>query len=253
MTEVVLASRVGQGVGDLVQRAHRFSDLSDYTCFQRASIRAADLGFFGLISLIGRTVKFEVEGQENWEASSQDGHIPIYTFWHDCIFLSTYYWRQRGIVVMTSQSFDGEYIARFIQRFGYGAARGSSTRGSVGAVIEMIRLMRQRQPAAFTIDGPKGPRHVAKMGAVILAKKTGNPILPFTVTAARCWSFTKSWDSFVIPMPFTRARLDIAQPIFVRSDADEAEMEARRCELQDSLDSLESRGQEWRTGLSKRG
>ncbi|MGI8977876.1 MAG: lysophospholipid acyltransferase family protein [Pirellulaceae bacterium] len=252
MTEAVLARRVDPDADDIVHRAHQFSDLSDYTFWQRASIRAADLGFFGMISLIGRTVRIQVEGQEHWEASTQGGHIPIYTFWHDCIFLGTYYWRQRGIVVMTSQSFDGEYIARFIQRFGYGAARGSSTRGSVGAVIEMIRLMRHGQPAAFTIDGPKGPRHVAKMGAVLLAKKTGNPILPFTVTPARSWSFTKSWDAFVIPKPFTRARLEIATPIFVRSDADESEMEARRCELQEALDSLETRGQEWRAALSKR-
>jgi lysophospholipid acyltransferase (LPLAT)-like uncharacterized protein len=253
MAEAILAGRVDQGADEIVERAHRFNDLSEYSFSKRFSIRAADLGFYGIISLIGRTVKFEVEGQEHWDASTLGGHIPIYTFWHDCIFLSTYYWQRRGIVVMTSQSFDGEYIARFIQRFGYGAARGSSTRGSVGAVIEMIRLMRHRQPVAFTIDGPKGPRHVAKMGAVILAKKTGNPILPFTVTPARYWSFTKSWDSFVIPKPFTRARLEMAKPIFVRPDADEAEMEARRCELQESLDSLETRGQEWRAELSKRG
>src|SRR6185369_4758339 len=208
--------------------------------------------FFFLINLIGRTVRWEMIGWENWEAANKDGHIPIYTFWHNRVFLSTYFWRRRRIVVMTSQSFDGEYIARFIQRFGYGAARGSSTRGSVRAVIEMIRLMRHGQPAAFTIDGPKGPRHVAKMGAVILAKKTGNPILPFTVTPARYWSFTKSWDAFIVPKPFSRARLEMAQPIFVRSDADEAEMEARRCELQDALDGLESRGKVWRAGLSQR-
>src|SRR5688500_19433593 len=76
---------------------------------------------------------------------------------------------------MTSRSFDGEYIARFIQRFGYGAVRGSSTRGGVGAIVEMVRLMRAGLPTAFTIDGPKGPRYVAKMGAVLLAKKTGQP------------------------------------------------------------------------------
>ena len=114
---------------------------------------------------------------------------------------------------MTSQSFDGEYIARFIQRFGYGAARGSSTRGAVGAIIEMTRLMRAGSPTAFTIDGPKGPRYVAKMGAVLLAKKTGQPILPFTISA-RHWEAKRSWDGFQIPLPFSRARLDIAQPIY---------------------------------------
>src|SRR5205823_5355921 len=117
-------------------------------------------------------------------------------------FLSAYFWQRRGIVAMTSQSFDGEYIARFIQRFGFGAARGSSTRGATGAVVEMVRLMRAGCPAAFTIDGPKGPPYVAKMGAVLLAKKTGHPILPFTITAANFWEANKSWDRFQVPRPF---------------------------------------------------
>jgi lysophospholipid acyltransferase (LPLAT)-like uncharacterized protein len=129
------------------------------------------------------------------------------------VFLSTYFWQRRAIVVMTSRSFDGEYIARFIQRFGYGAARGSSTRGATGAVVEMVRLMRAGCPAGFTIDGPKGPRYVAKMGAVLLAKKTGNPVLPFTIAAERFWEARKSWDHFQIPQPFTRAHVIIAPPI----------------------------------------
>ena len=91
-------------------------------------------------------MRWQVEGWENSGSCKQGRDIPIYTFWHNRIFLSTYFWRQRRIVVMTSQSFDGEYIARFIQRFGYGAARGSSTRGAVGAVIEMARSDAGRLP-----------------------------------------------------------------------------------------------------------
>src|SRR5207244_487171 len=116
-------------------RAYSFADLSSYSFKDRLLIRCADLAFFILIKLIGGTVKFEIEGWENWEAAAHDGKIPIYTFWHNRVFLATYFWRQRRIVVMTSRSFDGEYIARFIQRFGYGAARGSSTRGATGAVV----------------------------------------------------------------------------------------------------------------------
>ena len=101
-----------------VGRAYSFGDLSAYSLKDRLAIRAADLVFFLLIKLIGRTVKFEVEGWENWKAVSAEGRIPIYTFWHNRVFLSTYFWQGRGIVVMTSQSFDGEYIARFIRRFG---------------------------------------------------------------------------------------------------------------------------------------
>jgi lysophospholipid acyltransferase (LPLAT)-like uncharacterized protein len=220
-------------------RAYSFANLSAYSLKQRVLIRAADLAFFLLINLIGRTVNFKIEGWENWEAASRDGKIPIYTFWHNRVFLATYFWRRRRIVVMTSQSFDGEYIARFIKRFGYGAARGSSTRGATGAVVEMIRLMRAGCPTAFTIDGPKGPRYVAKMGAVLLAKKTGNPILPFTITADRFWEAKKSWDGFQVPKPFTRAQVKIAAPIFVRPDADETELNAKRDELQGALEGLD--------------
>ena len=227
-----------------LDRAYAFASLSSYSLKHRLLIRGADLVFFLLIKLIGRTVRFEVEGWDNWEAASRDGKIPIYTFWHNRVFLATYFWRHRRIVVMTSRSFDGEYIARFIQRFGYGAARGSSTRGATGAIVEMVRLMRAGCPTAFTIDGPKGPRYVAKMGAVLLAKKTGNPILPFTITARKSWEAKKSWDGFQTPKPFTRARVFIAPPIFVPSDAEEEVLEAKRDELQHALDQINQHGEE---------
>src|SRR5438876_10362694 len=232
-------------------RAYSFADLSAFSFKDRWLIRAADLAFFILIKLIGRTVKFEIEGWENWEAAARDGKIPIYTFWHNRVFLSTYFWQRRQIVVMTSRSFDGEYIARFIQRFGYGAARGSSTRGATGAIVEMVRLMRAGSPTAFTIDGPKGPRYIAKMGAVLLAKKTGNPILPFTITARKFWEAKKSWDGFQIPKPFTRARVYIARPIYVPSDATDEVLEAKRDELQRALDQINQQGEEWRQALSE--
>jgi lysophospholipid acyltransferase (LPLAT)-like uncharacterized protein len=238
--------RAGERAAESVERAYRFASLSAYPFKKRLLIRAADLVFYVLIRLIGRTTRFEVEGWQHWEEATRNERIPIYTFWHNRVFLATYFWRRRKIVVMTSQSFDGEYIARFIQRFGYGAARGSSTRGGVGAVVEMVRLMRAGCPTAFTIDGPKGPRYVAKMGAVLLAKKTGNPILPFNITPASFWEAKKSWDAFQVPKPFTRAFTQIAPPIFVPSDADEDMLNARHAELQQALDELTRRGEEWR-------
>ena len=230
-------------------RAYSAADLSAYSLRDRVLIRAAALAFYVMIKIIGHSTRFEIAGWEHWEAVTRSGKIPIYTFWHDHVFLATYFWRRRGIVVMTSQSFDGEYIARFIQRFGYGAARGSSTRGATGAVVEMVRLMRSGSPTAFTIDGPKGPKHVAKMGAVLLAKKTGNPMLPFTVTAEKFWEVKKSWDRFQVPKLFTRARVDIAPPIFVPADAHEKLLEAKRGELQSALDEINRRGVEWQKKL----
>src|SRR6266508_6457574 len=158
-----------------IERAYNFTDLSKYSFTDRLLIRAADLAIFAIIKVIGATIKFEVEGWENWEAAS-NGQTPIYTSWHNTIFLSTYFWRRRGIIVMSSRSFDAEYTARTIKRFGFGTVRGSSTRGHTGATIEMVRLVRAGCPAGFVIDGPKGPRYVAKMGAVLVATKTGQPI-----------------------------------------------------------------------------
>lgn len=241
------ATKVSARAGD-VERAYKFADLSEYPFKKRLIIRLADLAFYTLINLIGRTIKFEVNGWENHERVVSDGHLPIYVFWHERIFLTTYWWRNRRIVVLTSKSFDGEYIARFIQRFGYGAVRGSSTRGGVGAVVEMVRLMRSGCTTAFTIDGPKGPPRVAKLGAVLLAKKSGHPILPVTMALERRW-IAPTWDSFQVPKPFSRACVFVAPPIYVPSEADEAELAAKNELLQSTLDDLTARGEEWRETL----
>jgi lysophospholipid acyltransferase (LPLAT)-like uncharacterized protein len=232
-----------------IREVYRFASLDDYSLKQRWLIRLADYAFYFLINLIGKTVRFEpAEGWENFEAIERAGKLPIYTFWHNRIFLGTYFFRRRGIVVITSQSFDGEYIARFIQRFGYGAVRGSSTRGGVAALVEMIRLMRARLPMGFTIDGPKGPKYVAKIGACLLAKKTGNPLMPFAVEAEKFWQ-VKSWDNLQIPKPFSRARVFIAEPIYISPDAGDEALENKRLELQKSLDELVKRGEQWRESI----
>jgi hypothetical protein len=232
-----------------VDRAYSFSDLSPYSWKERLMIRAADLAFFALINLIGRTMKFEVEGFEHHETVTDNGRLPIYTFWHDRILATTYWWRNCRAVVLTSRSFDGEYIARFIQRFGYGAVRGSSTRGAVGAVVEMARVMRAGCPTCFVVDGPKGPPYVAKMGAVLLAKRSGHPIVPVTMALHRLWKLP-SWDAFQIPKPFTRAKIFVAPPIYVTADANDEELERKRTELQQVLDGLNTCAEQWRAGVS---
>jgi hypothetical protein len=228
-----------------IENSYQTADLSAYTIRQRVVIHLADWAFYLLIKFIGKTIRYETEGWENFEQIERSGKIPIYCFWHNQIFAGTYFFRNRGIVVITSQSFDGEYIARFIQRFGYGAVRGSSTRGGVGALVEMIRLMKKGLPMGFTVDGPRGPKYVAKTGAVLLAKKTGNPLMPFVVETEKFWTI-KSWDRLRIPKPFTRARVFIAEPVYVASDAAETEIENKRLELQRKLDGAVELAKQWR-------
>lgn len=230
---------------DKVTKVYQFPDLSKYSLKERILIRAADLAFYFVITVIGKTLKYEVEDRENFEAIERANKIPIYTFWHNRIFAGTYFFKKRGIILMSSQSFDGEYIARFIQRLGYGVVRGSSTRGGVSALVEMIRLMKSGLPMGFSIDGPKGPKYVAKMGACLLAKKTGNPVMPFVLESRKYWEIG-SWDKLQIPKPFSKVKIIIAPPIYISEDANNEELENSRLELQKSLDELVRRGEQWR-------
>jgi lysophospholipid acyltransferase (LPLAT)-like uncharacterized protein len=201
-------------------------------------------GFF-VIHLIGRTVRWQSVGDAHLQQIYDCGKRAIFTFWHGRIFPSTYYWRNRGIVVMTSMNLDGEAIAQCIQRFGYGAARGSSSRGGLRALAEMIRLGRAGRDTAFTIDGPRGPRYVAKQGPVLLALKTGAAIFCFHIAMQHRIQLN-SWDHFQIPLPFTRAVVLKAAPIWVPPDASEEQLRSLHDEMQRTLDDLREKGDSWR-------
>jgi lysophospholipid acyltransferase (LPLAT)-like uncharacterized protein len=236
-------------VSEQIANAYEFARLDRYSFGQRLIIRSAGFLFYWLVRMIGVTVRFEANGMERFAEIEQAGRLPIYSFWHDRIVAGTYYFRNRGIIVLSSTSFDSEYTARCIQRFGFGIIKGSSTRGGIQALVGMIRMMKQGFATAFTIDGPKGPRYEAKAGPILLAKKTGNPLIPFVIECKRFWTI-KSWDRLQIPKPFTRANLIIGDPIYVPADATDNEIENKRLELQFALDELVGRGEAWRLGLT---
>ena len=195
---------------------------------------------YPLISLLGRTLRWRVEGLHHYDAIVASGRQPVMAFWHGRILPATYYFRRRGIVVITSENFDGEWIARIIERFGYGTARGSTTRGGKKALVQLVRAMRAGRPAGFTIDGPRGPARVAQPGAVWLAGATGNPLLPFHLEASKAWTL-RSWDRTQIPKPFSTVALVVGEPIAVTADATEDEREVARLDLESKLVALERR------------
>jgi lysophospholipid acyltransferase (LPLAT)-like uncharacterized protein len=163
------------------------------------------------------------------------GPVTIWTFWHRCVIPAAHRCRDNQIAVMTSRSFDGEYIARIISRFGFVPVRGSSSRGAVGALIGMRQQLEQGHSVAFTIDGPRGPRYVAKPGPVLLAKKTGVPIGCFYIHLERAWVLN-SWDRMMIPKPFSRAMFSASAPITVPPDATDEQMKALHQQMQDTLE-----------------
>jgi len=197
---------------------------------------------YPLISALGHTLRWRVEGLHHYDAILASGRRPVMAFWHGRILPATFYFRRRGIVVITSENFDGEWIARIIERFGFGTARGSTTRGGSAALRQMVRDMRAGRAAGFTVDGPRGPARIAQPGAVWLAKATGNPLLPFHLEASSCWS-VRSWDRTQIPKPFSTVALVVGDPIPVPRDASEHDLEAMRDRLERTLRALEDRAQ----------
>jgi lysophospholipid acyltransferase (LPLAT)-like uncharacterized protein len=193
---------------------------------------------YPLIALLGLTLRWIVDGAHYHDAIVRSGRQPILSLWHGRILAGTLYWKGRGFVVITSENFDGEWIARIIRRFGFGTARGSTSRGGVKALVQLKRDMAAGRPAAFTVDGPRGPARVAQPGAVWLAGATGNPLLPFHIESDRGWTMA-SWDAAQIPKPFSRVAIAIGPPIDV-PDTEEATVEAKRRELEERLAALES-------------
>ncbi|MBA3915420.1 MAG: DUF374 domain-containing protein, partial [Acidobacteriales bacterium] len=157
-----------------------------FTWKQRISLWLISWVGFLAIRLIGPTLRFRISREEGATADLGAGPM-VYAFWHRSVFPAAYLWRGRGIRVMTSRSYDGEYIARIIEKLGFVAVRGSSSRGGLRALLGMRRDLSQSWPVAFTIDGPRGPLYVAKPGPVLLARTTGASITAFYIALEDPW------------------------------------------------------------------
>ena len=203
-------------------------------------LQASLIGAVGYpaIAMLGRTWRWRVAGQEHLDGILASGRFPVMAFWHGRILPSIYYYRHRDIVVITSDNFDGEWIAKIIHRFGYTTARGSTSRNAARAALRAKRRMQEGHAVGVTVDGPRGPALVAQPGAVWLAKATGNPILPFHIEAERHWT-APSWDSTQIPLPFSRIAVVMGEPMTVPPDVDDAGLDAKRVELEHRLMALE--------------
>jgi lysophospholipid acyltransferase (LPLAT)-like uncharacterized protein len=198
---------------------------------------------YRMVAALGATLRWRVEGLEHFDGIFTEGRRPIMAFWHGRILPATYYFSRLGIVVITSENFDGEWIAGIIERFGYGTARGSTSRGGLRALLQLKRDMAAGCPAGFTVDGPRGPARVSQPGAVWLAKATGNPILPFHLEADRHWTL-RSWDRTQIPKPFATMALVIGEPFDIAAEADAAALESARQSLDRRLHALEDRARQ---------
>jgi hypothetical protein len=142
----------------------------------------------------------------------------IFALWHDELFSPSYLHRHEGVIAVVSSSQDGELLAQVLSRLGYQLARGSSTRNGMQAVRQVLEHMqRTKADAVLTVDGPRGPRHQVKEGAVYLAAKSGLPVVPVRVHMHPVKRFHKAWDKFQLPLPGARCIVYYGQPYTLES------------------------------------
>ena len=175
--------------------------------------------------------------QRQFEQQAQGGRRPIlFAFWHGRMlyFLKLYEYLGARVTVLVSQSRDGESVAQLLSCFGFQTARGSTSRGGARGLLAVVNKVRSGMHACFTPDGPRGPRFQVQPGLVMVAKRTGAPILPMTFGAQ--WKrVLASWDAFLLPLPFSRVVVVYGEPIYVPADASAADLEAKRREVEASL------------------
>jgi lysophospholipid acyltransferase (LPLAT)-like uncharacterized protein len=194
----------------------------------------------GLLNSILATCRVSTEGEENFRRFWDAGKPVVFVLWHGRLIPCTYHHRGQGVVTLISQHRDGEYITGVVDRWGYTAVRGSSSRGGLEALRELIRWVRRGRSLAITPDGPRGPREVMKPGPVLIAQRTGAPIIPVAASASRAWVFG-GWDRFVVPKPFSRMRISYGEPVHVPRELDEAGIAAVAEEVQARVAALKTR------------
>jgi len=219
---------------DAVAPAPPAWDTQRYSLRQRLILRAIIWTGYGLIRLIGPTLRVCISREDGAQESL--GQRPlIASFWHSCIIPATYICRDLGVRVMSSNSYDGEYMGRIIHRFGFVAVKGSSSRNAVRALLGLRRALEQGCTVAFTLDGPRGPRHKVKPGPVALGRSSEVPLTMFHAAVDKAWVLN-SWDRMMIPRPFSRVLVRFGRLIPIPGNATDEDLERYTAELQASLD-----------------
>jgi hypothetical protein len=205
-----------------------------FTLRQRIILRIIIWLGYWVIRIIGPTLRVCISFEEGAQGSLEQRPL-IGSFWHSCIIPATYICRDLGVRVMSSNSYDGEYMGRIIRKFGFVAVKGSSSRNAVRALLGLRRALGDGWTVAFTLDGPRGPRHKVKPGPVALARSSGVPLTMFHAAVDKAWVLN-SWDRMMIPRPCSRVLLRFGKLIPVPTEASDEEVERYTAELQAALD-----------------
>jgi len=194
------------------------------------------------LRLLSKTVRIRFANAEELFARWERGEQVIVAFWHDRVVMMPIAYRGRKLCIMNSQHRDGEIATRALARWGIRSVRGSATRGGAVGFMQLVNAFRDGYDLAVVPDGPRGPRHVAKLGVIHLARATGAPIFPVSYAATRKRQL-RSWDRLLIPLPFSRVVFVAGEPLAVPRHTDDDELEAKRLALEARLNDVTARAE----------
>jgi len=189
-----------------------------------ASAGFASSAISGALRAVLGTGRLEAVHEERFNALRARGEPYVFALWHGRMLLPIWRHRGQGVATMASKSKDGEIIARWLEKNGYFAVRGSTNKGGARGIVLLKRYLEGGHPAALTVDGPKGPPRVVQEGIVTLARRAGAWVLPVSAGATRS-RFLRSWDRYLVPMPFARSFVTYGEPFRIGPESDEAALE----------------------------
>lgn len=202
------------------------------------------LGWLIIVALraLFRTVRLEFVSEDpRYDPAATDAPVSLFSLWHDAIaipiLIRDRYRNEHSVCALVSRHQDGSVLVDALRHTRIEAVRGSTSRGGVRAVRELLQRVRQSH-VFITPDGPRGPRRQLKDGILFLASQSGRPIVPVASTARPAWVFRGNWTDLLIPRPFSRAVCVLGRPMIVPPDVSRAELDSYRHRLQAEMERL---------------
>lgn len=195
---------------------------------------------YGAIKILGRTMRFEQVNPEIPRSALEKGIPAIYVFWHGRLLMMPFAHKMKDLSFLVSPHRDGQVVGKALERFGFHAILGSTTRKGFTAFKNLLRAHQEGSGIAITPDGPRGPRYRVQVGVIELARMTGRSVVPVTFGASRKKLFN-TWDRFLLPCPFSRGVFIWGEPVHVDPDGDRDHLEQKRVLLERRLNELTER------------
>jgi lysophospholipid acyltransferase (LPLAT)-like uncharacterized protein len=208
--------------------------MSPWSFTDRILLRIIPRIYYWILRIFASTIRRKVYHAEYPGKFWDRGQWVIVAFWHQRLLMMPFIPHEGRFGAMISRHRDGEFIARALKLFGIDSVRGSTTRGGLSALRGMVRCFENGANLAITPDGPQGPRHIVQMGVIELARLTSAPIIPAACSASRKKVF-KTWDHFVLPLPFCKVAYVWGEPIFVDRHLSKEELEEKRLLVEERL------------------